>query len=104
MRLVQAIDRPGLRWLAAPLAGALLARRYHTPTQVFYRDGLWHCRRANHVEVAPHLDFGRPTWWDRVVNDIFFHDYVPRRGDVVLDLGAGNGEELSRISQAVGPE
>jgi FkbM family methyltransferase len=104
MRLARAMDRPGLRWLAGALAGAALARRYNTPTAVTYRDRLWHCRRANHVEVRPDLEFGRPTWWDRVVNDIFFHDYVPRRGDLVLDLGAGNGEELSRISHAVGAE
>jgi len=104
MRVARALDRPGLRWLAGALAGAALARRYNTPTAVTYRDHLWHCRRANHVEVRPDLEFGRPTWWDRVVNDIFFHDYVPRAGDVVLDLGAGNGEELSRISHAVGPE
>jgi len=35
--------------------------------------------------------------------DVFFYDYEPRRGDVVVDAGAGVGSELRVLAGLVGP-
>lgn len=36
-------------------------------------------------------------------DDIFFLEYMPKTGDIVLDVGAGVGEEVTRLSKLVGP-
>lgn len=34
---------------------------------------------------------------------LFFHDYTPQQGDVIIDVGAGIGTELKVLSDLVGP-
>jgi FkbM family methyltransferase len=40
----------------------------------------------------------------RDANDYWFHVYQPRPGDVIVDIGAGRGEDVYAFSRAVGPE
>jgi FkbM family methyltransferase len=39
----------------------------------------------------------------RDVGDYWFHVYKPRAGDVIVDIGAGRGEDVFAFSEAVGP-
>ncbi|MBI4889344.1 MAG: FkbM family methyltransferase [Acidobacteria bacterium] len=39
----------------------------------------------------------------RDANDYWFHVYKPRTGDVIVDIGAGRGEDVYAFSRAVGP-
>lgn len=40
----------------------------------------------------------------RDAEDYWFHVYKPKRGDVIVDIGAGRGEDVFAFSRAVGPE
>lgn len=40
----------------------------------------------------------------RDADDYWFHAYRPRRGDVVVDIGAGRGEDVYAFSRAIGEE
>jgi FkbM family methyltransferase len=40
----------------------------------------------------------------RDAHDYWFHVYKPQLGDVIVDIGAGRGEDVYAFSQAVGPE
>lgn len=40
----------------------------------------------------------------RDADDYWFHVYKPRPGDVIVDIGAGRGEDVYAFSRAVGPE
>lgn len=39
----------------------------------------------------------------RDANDYWFHVYKPHTGDVIVDVGAGRGEDVYAFSRAVGP-
>jgi FkbM family methyltransferase len=39
----------------------------------------------------------------RDANDYWFHVYKPHTGDVIVDIGAGHGEDVYAFSRAVGP-
>ncbi len=39
----------------------------------------------------------------RDANDYWFHVYKPHTGDVIVDIGAGRGEDVYAFSRAVGP-
>lgn len=40
----------------------------------------------------------------RDANDYWFHVYKPHPGDVIVDIGAGRGEDVYAFSRAVGPQ
>jgi FkbM family methyltransferase len=44
----------------------------------------------------------RPRKFLRDAEDYWFHVYRPRRGDVIVDIGAGRGEDVFAFSRAVG--
>jgi FkbM family methyltransferase len=45
---------------------------------------------------------GRPDNWDRQARQIFFWQYEPKFGDVVVDVGAGIGTELFAYADRIG--
>ena len=76
-------------------------------------DGMW-IRRVG-PDRFPDPDLFRvttPNWerWAeqarkhvRDAEDYWFHLYQPRTGDVIVDIGAGRGEDVFAFSRAVGP-
>jgi FkbM family methyltransferase len=77
-------------------------------------DGIWIRRVGPHYFPEPNL-FGvaEPKWvrWPhteatllRDANDYWFHVYKPGPGDVIVDIGAGRGEDVFAFSRAAGPQ
>jgi FkbM family methyltransferase len=77
-------------------------------------DGMWVRRVGDCWFPDPDL-FAKaePSWqrWAgleqkflRDADDYWFHAYRPRAGDVIVDIGAGRGEDVFAFSRAVGPE
>ena len=76
-------------------------------------DGMWIRRVGPHYFPDPDM-FGpaEPKWqrWAaqaekhlRDADDYWFHVYKPQPGDVIVDIGAGRGEDVFAFSRAVGP-
>jgi FkbM family methyltransferase len=76
-------------------------------------DNMWIRRIGEHFLPDPEFlsteDRSWPKWLKRVekykrdADDYWFHVYKPAAGDVIVDVGAGRGEDVYAFSQAVGP-
>jgi FkbM family methyltransferase len=102
--VVQRLDRPGRRWLLVVPASVWVSFSYHAPCLVYWRNGAWihHYRGAK----IPHAGLGRaapPAVFTEHVRDTALYAYTPKDGDVVFDVGAGNGQETLLFSRLVGP-
>ena len=110
--LIRAFDRPGARGLLV-LALNRIARRYAPTVEILFRDRMWLHRDSGVVFVdSPTLDYHPYTFthWNnelqRILSDAgdhWLHVYHPSPGDIVLDIGAGKGEDTLAFSRAVGP-
>lgn len=77
-------------------------------------DGMWIRRVGPHYFPDPNMmNLPEPQWqrWAtqagkylRDAEDYWFHVYKPRVGDVIVDIGAGRGEDVFAFSRAVGPQ
>jgi FkbM family methyltransferase len=102
--LFQRLDRPGLRGVAGLARSAEILVRYREPALVSYRSwGGWLVRGRGGVAVGPEPNVPPPPWLDRKAREVFTAWYVPRPGDVVVDVGAGIGEEVPTLARLVGP-
>jgi FkbM family methyltransferase len=101
--VVRRLDRRGRRGLLTLPASVWISAAYRAPCLVYWRDGSWihHYRGAR----IPHASLGRaapPRVLTAEVRDLFLHDYRPRRGDTVFDVGAGIGAGALLFSRLVG--
>ncbi len=97
------LDRKGLRFALAPVVSRLARSQEKGVNRVFYDSGVWiHDTTAGYF--AYHQPFVRLDMaeLDKVAESNFFWGYRPQPGDVVLDIGAGVGEEALTFSRAVG--
>jgi FkbM family methyltransferase len=76
-------------------------------------DEIWVCRVGPHYFPDPSLFDGGAPDWRKIASraakhvadatDYWFHLYQPGPGDVIIDIGAGRGEDVFAFSGAVGP-
>jgi FkbM family methyltransferase len=110
--LVRLLDRPGGRGILGRLATSIIRRNSGEDLEVRYLNGLWTRRVGSHF-----LPDGRKfeyryedfsAWkgqFDRYLSDAedyWFQHYHPNEGDVIVDVGAGRGEDTFAFSRAVG--
>lgn len=110
---VTRLDNPeGRAELARQATDAARAALPEADIEIFW-DGLW-IRRVG-ADYFPDPDLFRipPDWqkwagkaekFRRDANDYWFHVYRPAASDVIVDIGAGRGEDVFAFSRAVGPE
>jgi FkbM family methyltransferase len=80
--------------------------------EIFW-DGMWVRRVGACYFPDPDMFRAAPNWqkWAgmeqkflRDAADYWFHVYKPQSGDVIVDIGAGRGEDVFAFSRAVGPK
>ena len=104
-----ALDRDELARRATELARQALPG---VDIEIFW-DGLWIRRVGPHYFPDPAMfTVAEPNWqrWAglaekylRDAADYWFHVYKPQSGDVIVDIGAGRGEDVFAFSRAIGP-
>jgi FkbM family methyltransferase len=102
--LIRMLDRPLLRWPLALAGSVLVSRRNRELCLVTpIGDGLFAHRYRNGAVVYPTFRGSTPRTMERETVDTFCWQYRPVTHDVVLDVGAGIGEEAMTFSRMVGP-
>jgi hypothetical protein len=98
------LDRVGLRSLVARLATQAYRGRSARQTEVSVdREGRWvNCQPEASV-VSPTIHTTSYAAFHDWVLDNWCWGYLPKEGDVVVDVGAGIGEEAIVFSHLVGP-
>jgi FkbM family methyltransferase len=81
--------------------------------EIFW-DGMWVRRVSSDYFPDPGMFRAALPSWDcwaaqaqkhlRDAEDYWFHLYKPRAGDVIVDIGAGRGEDVFAFSRAIGPD
>jgi FkbM family methyltransferase len=110
--LARALDRSaGRAWLARWATAQ--ARQVLGPRVDVRYDGMWlHQLDSLVIPDGPRFTYQRATyasWKDQVADyfknaeDYWFGEYRPQAGDVIIDVGAGRGEDTLAFSKAVGP-
>jgi FkbM family methyltransferase len=112
--LVQQLDNPSGRPELARRATAMAREAFPACDIEIFWDGLWIRRVGPHYFPDPDMfstpDHKRQRWPAqaekhlRDAGDYWFHVYQPRPGDIIVDIGAGRGEDVFAFSCAVGPE
>lgn len=82
--------------------------------EIFWDDGMWVRRVGSNYFPFPEAIRVEGAKWTAVAgmaekflrdaDDYWFHVYKPAAGDVIVDIGAGRGEDVFAFSRAVGRE
>jgi FkbM family methyltransferase len=96
------LNRRGARWLLAILESALVSAQRREVFILRPWKGWWVHRYATGTFVHANPASLPPEQFEVVTRDLLFHEYTPRPGDTVVDVGAGIGEELLTLSRLVG--
>jgi len=110
--LIRLLDRPGGRFLLGKIATNFLRRKIGEGVEIVYFEGMW--MRRSGPDFFPdglkfdyrYADFNS---WKRQMDvhaaetkEYWLQHYSPREGDVIVDVGAGHGEDTATFSRAVG--
>jgi FkbM family methyltransferase len=96
---LKTLDRPGGRTVLGGIASAGLTLKLRAPIFVRWRDGAWIYRWRG--ATLPHPVIGSALH-PKEASEVLFHEYVPKPGDVVFDVGAGVGDTSLLFSRFVG--
>jgi FkbM family methyltransferase len=97
------LDRESLRFALVPLLSQLARRRGKGVKRIFYQGGVW-IHETDEGYLAYHQPFVRLNMlkFENLAAANFFWGYRPKPGDVIIDVGAGVGEEAITFSKAIG--
>ncbi len=106
------LDRSGGRWLLSWAATAAARRVYGSGVSVFH-DRIWaHTYDDITFPDGPQFQYSKRQFAEWAceakrcrseAHDYWFQQYKPGTGDVVVDVGAGRGEDVFAFAEAVGP-
>lgn len=97
------LNQRWLRPVLGPVASRLARRKGNGVQKIFCDEGVW-----LHQTSSGYFAYGEPyvrldlEQLDAFAKSVFFWGYRPRAGDVIVDVGAGVGEEALTFSRAVG--
>lgn len=97
-RIATHLDRLGMRRLVAKVSGLA----YHDRTFAVDARGRWVNKQHDCVIVSPDINTMPFAAVRAIAERNWCHQYTPRRGDIVVDVGAGIGDEIVAFSKMVG--
>ena len=110
-QIIKGFDRPGLRRILGYAATAYARRKTGLDVHIF-DNGAW-TRQIGTYYLAESATFDwsadQVAEWKKDLDDVlhmyrewWFQHYKPKEGDVIVDIGAGIGDDAIVFSQAVG--
>lgn len=111
-KVVRLLDRPGGRFALGVIATRIARSSSADDVEIKYLAGLWTRRWENcFLPDGPRFDYVFPDLTagkselerrDADAREYWLRYYTPKEGDVVVDVGAGRGEDVRTFSQGVG--
>ncbi len=97
------VDRSALRPLLVPLMSQIASWQGNGVKRILYDDGVWihETSRGYFTYPQPYVRLNMARY-DAFARSAFFWGFQPTPGDVIVDVGAGVGEERLTFSRAVG--
>jgi FkbM family methyltransferase len=99
----RALDAPRRRWILELLGSVFVTVKRRQRCRVEYRDGVWLHHYRDVIIPGPRVGGSTPKEIFDDIDDRFRYDYDPAEGDVIVDIGAGFGDEALPLSRIVGP-
>ena len=99
--LYKSLNRPGFRPILAALATIIATVRVGKLCKVSY-EGEWVQRFPSCTLVEPRLTLWTPEALEKLFFDLWMHQYLPKEGDTIVDVGAGTGWETLFFSRSAG--
>jgi FkbM family methyltransferase len=99
--LYKLLDRPGLRSILTALATIIATIRVGKLCKVSY-EGEWVQRFPSCTLVEPRLTLWTPEQIERHISAWWMYQYLPSKGDTIVDVGANTGWETLFFSRSVG--
>jgi FkbM family methyltransferase len=111
-KIINLMDRPGLRRALACVATGYAKRKTGLDVRIFYDGEAW-TRQVGAYYLAESATFDWSAFkiagWKENLGDLldmyrdwWFFMYRPKEGDVIVDIGAGIGDDAIAFSKAVG--
>ncbi len=97
------VDRRGFQSISLPLINWIARLQGRGVQRIFLNDGIW-IHQTSQGYFAYHQPYLRLhlVHLDDIARRNYFWGYTPKAGDVVMEVGAGVGEETLTFSRAVG--
>lgn len=104
-RVKTMLNRRGFQPLSVPLMSGLARLQGHGVRRIFLDDGIW-MHQTSRGYFAYHQPYLRLDLlrMEEFARRHFLWGYRPKAGDVIMDVGAGVGEETLTFSRAVGED